>query len=393
MEDDNKVCYICFKAYAQCRTDKKFIGCSMCNKHSYHLSCLGLTGITESCLEHLAFFCPANRGCNVAPPMIKTNSDWICGLCQNKNVVIKCSKCDIDHCQSCSNLTDGMLKICNMMPKDNFLWCCFNCVDEGDESQVDDARPSERSSPNPTADVNSELSSPNAIGSANDIEQSVNVGIHAENNVGRDQNAGESNTGTLAVNTNIRLCRFYLRNTCKYGISGKGCKFSHPKICVKFMEQGFYGCNSRKLCGKFHPKVCENSFRRMKCENVECNEIHIKGTRLQRSVVTDDLQASDASVNRNVVELPRFDANSRFNHNNSNPRNYNHNIVSQQNHSVKNTNTIDSNFLVEMIADLDSKFQQILDLNSPRDYPPLMLPQHMRPSHEHHYRQQRLRRL
>lgn len=129
----------------------------------------------------------------------------------------------------------------------------------------------------------------------------------------------------------------------------------------------------------------------MRCENAECNEIHIKGTRVRNAIVTDDVRLRGASLTRNVGEPAQYIANGRPNHNNTNQRNYNQNALGQQTKFVQNTN--DTNFLMQYIADLDNKFQQILDLNSPGEFPQLMLPQHLRPRHEIQYGQQRQRRM
>ena len=45
-------------------------------------------------------------------------------------------------------------------------------------------------------------------------------------------------------------CMFFNQNRCRFGISGKGCPFTHSKICKKFLKNGNdnrLGCNGVKI--------------------------------------------------------------------------------------------------------------------------------------------------
>jgi len=82
------------------------------------------------------------------------------------------------------------------------------------------------------------------------------------------------------------ICRFYQRNICKHGITGKGipgeeCKYSHPKRCAKYTAHGTFqgGCKKGKQCKDFHPNLCRDGLRFKLCTNAECRFIHIKGTK------------------------------------------------------------------------------------------------------------------
>jgi hypothetical protein len=85
---------------------------------------------------------------------------------------------------------------------------------------------------------------------------------------------------------NAAVCRFYLKNICKHGISGKGipgeqCKFSHPRRCAKFTTHGTHqgGCKKGKLCKDFHPPICRDSLKSKLCTNMQCKFTHLKGTK------------------------------------------------------------------------------------------------------------------
>ena len=78
------------------------------------------------------------------------------------------------------------------------------------------------------------------------------------------------------------VCAFYRKETCRFGISGKGCSRSHPKPCRKFMQHGSRsprGCSEGSNCTKFHPKICSSSLNRGECFKENCTFPHIKGTR------------------------------------------------------------------------------------------------------------------
>ena len=66
------------------------------------------------------------------------------------------------------------------------------------------------------------------------------------------------------INRKTKVCKFYMKNQCEFGIKGKGCKFDHPKFCKKFLQHGTRmprGCNKGKNCSDFHPKMCFSSLK------------------------------------------------------------------------------------------------------------------------------------
>jgi hypothetical protein len=77
------------------------------------------------------------------------------------------------------------------------------------------------------------------------------------------------------------ICRFYTRNKCKHGLSGKGCNFAHPKRCQKYAAHGTNhgGCKKGSECNLFHPRLCHDSVKYKLCTNPDCTYTHIKGTK------------------------------------------------------------------------------------------------------------------
>ena len=80
----------------------------------------------------------------------------------------------------------------------------------------------------------------------------------------------------------VQSCKHYKNNKCKYGISGKGCKYVHPKRCTKLMNHGTRANNGCKLgtkCKDFHPKMCPMSISKSECFDASCQLCHVKGTK------------------------------------------------------------------------------------------------------------------
>jgi hypothetical protein len=120
----------------------------------------------------------------------------------------------------------------------------------------------------------------------------------------------------------IKVCSYYMRNMCRHGMSGKsdnGCRFLHPKRCKKFMEGGWYACKSAKSCNLFHPRVCNNSFRYMFCNEGDCNELHIKNTKtVARGNISNSCKIQENRERMETYKKPRENAPENWGHNHKN---------------------------------------------------------------------------
>lgn len=129
----------------------------------------------------------------------------------------------------------------------------------------------------------------------NDVNQAAaDAGNHSNNN----QNQSDE----------TQICRFYVENRCKHGISGRkggSCNFQHPKPCRKLLNDGTRGprgCNKGTRCEYFHPKMCYRSLKERICIKTDCKFIHVKSTR--RSETTEHLHAADQSpTNPNQIPV------------------------------------------------------------------------------------------
>ena len=99
----------------------------------------------------------------------------------------------------------------------------------------------------------------------------------------------KTNDGTKAKKRKDIQCKYYAKNVCKHGISGKNCSFYHQKPCSKLLQTG--QCKKGKQCSFFHPLMCKFSLKHRACSNLECEFMHVKGTRREnvsnKTTVTD----------------------------------------------------------------------------------------------------------
>ena len=89
------------------------------------------------------------------------------------------------------------------------------------------------------------------------------------------------------------VCRYFRRGTCKHGLRGNDCRFTHPQVCKKYTQHGTRqpnGCNFGKKCKRFHPLMCMDSLRKSECFNEKCTFNHIKGTRRQPLLTRNNQQ-------------------------------------------------------------------------------------------------------
>ena len=77
---------------------------------------------------------------------------------------------------------------------------------------------------------------------------------------------------------------FYEKGLCKHGRKGELCRFSHPKMCKKFLIHGHKkgrGCN-KKECSYHHPPICKSSLQSGTCYKEGCRKRHLANTAFQK---------------------------------------------------------------------------------------------------------------
>lgn len=273
---ENKVCVKCSgDPTSRLIAKKEIITCDICEKYSFHPDCVNLNIKSASLKSETALLhCPPNYGCCINDIEIQKHNanEWKCKLCTEKTVELQCHSCRYMYCHKCANISEKAVTLFRMLLQNSagFKWECNACVAYNTQDKIDESK------------GNDEISN-ESICEENKNSDCTTDKILPENRENSTENFKYS-----------KICKHYLKNKCKYGISGNGCKFAHPKRCHRFIEQGWYGCKSSKFCGKFHPRMCENSFRYMRCTDEYCRELHIKGTRIRSTnfIHTDQMQTS-----------------------------------------------------------------------------------------------------
>ena len=112
----------------------------------------------------------------------------------------------------------------------------------------------------------------------------------------RVTNVRESPNSKNETKKKKKLCKFYVKKTCKYGAKGVGCEFDHPPKCIKFMSHGdknAKGCKKGKDCGSgYHPPICWDSLRDRVCGRENCKYRHLHRTKRREQPVIDSRPSS-----------------------------------------------------------------------------------------------------
>lgn len=104
-----------------------------------------------------------------------------------------------------------------------------------------------------------------------------------------------------------QICKFFKKQSCKHGPSGKNCKYTHPKLCKKFVSHGTRkpnGCSLGKKCKFFHPQMCFESLRKGCCFRQDCKFRHVKGTKREPEKKPQQEQYTNQMTNHLVNVIP-----------------------------------------------------------------------------------------
>lgn len=148
-----------------------------------------------------------------------------------------------------------------------------------EQSQKENTEPSLGSSPE-DIDLSVSLDTPSTITRTTETMTNQTKSQN-ERNQGSRSKLSEK-VETEGTGTQKKICHFYKTNSCRYHISGKGCKYAHPKPCPKLLKFGLNkekGCNKGRHCSHYHPRMCYMSLNEGRCHKVKCPYTHLHGTR------------------------------------------------------------------------------------------------------------------
>lgn len=114
------------------------------------------------------------------------------------------------------------------------------------------------------------------------VPQEVTSAANANNGVNGSPDPTQPEQDESDNRRRTRVCKYYKTKSCKHGSIGTGCKFSHPKKCIKFLKHGEKagGCKKKGDCQLYHPPLCWNSVNHGTCYRKKCAYHHLQGTKL-----------------------------------------------------------------------------------------------------------------
>ena len=153
------------------------------------------------------------------------------------------------------------------------------------------------------------------LDSADNVEENAQTAEEVPND-----ESGDEKSKKCKDNTNHgskKVCFHFTKyNNCKHGISGRTCKFEHPKTCQKYSKYGSsqYGCSLGQKCKLFHPKICKGSLGTSKVStNNNCHYVHLKGTKRSKVFPTQTTRKTQNNK-ETFLEQGQMKANQRRTH-------------------------------------------------------------------------------
>ena len=239
-----------------------------------------------------------------------------------EHCALNCFRCDRGACKECYGREKEKLNSIIMFNKIIFFSCteCTIVIRKQDKEETNHRK---KSVVNKLTNVCPESTEPETITLEEGSEADVDDLVEGINNLGlnksdKEETSESENDGTSEPNKSEKEaaekeveakkpkatsktipCKYYQKNVCQYGISGKGCKFFHQKPCTKLLKFG--KCQKDGKCSLFHPAMCKFSLQKRLCSNPKCEFMHVKGTKRGQHKSTNILNAKvvENSQNKN----------------------------------------------------------------------------------------------
>ena len=242
--------------------------------------------------------------------------DMECGDCKEtyRNPLdveprIRCRLC-LQGCHNCEE-TERKVKALEELQGSGLLpsggvWLCNACFTKNDHENLGHLKTKRKE--NVTAGVTESKSTDLSIieeeGEQSAPEESDNTKRTSKISPrrGRSESADNNQQNSGLKHDHMKnICPLYLKKECPHGlrgnkeIDGHKCSLNHPPQCRKYCGFGEHprlGCQKRRECKYYHPKLCRNSELSHKCMNINCTYVHLKRTIRPRR---DQLQPTQAS--------------------------------------------------------------------------------------------------
>ena len=207
-----------------------------------------------------------------------------------EHCVLTCLRCNRGACNDCYEKEKNIIKNSSMFYRSTFF-ACTSCksliVNQGNEEKTLLKKNNNKKSP-ATNTVNNATTVPEAIVPEETAEVLDEVIEIPEDNTGDTEivptedileKTEVTTDNTKDTQSPKAACKYYQKNICKHGISGKGCDFKHQKPCSRLLKRG--ECQKDGKCQAFHPQMCKSSVHSRLCTNPRCAFMHVKGTKIQ----------------------------------------------------------------------------------------------------------------
>ena len=292
-------CNICKARYKINRSDKPLLECSICGQ-----------GVHTACFVEIARAMQINRTVStvdefkwdaenfksVFNPLKLPGLFYICEACQ-PNIIPSEDEGNYKRLKKSSEDTSQQPEATQQDGPPAIESSQIEPVQTTESSEIEDSQAQE-----------------SFIPATNDVDDDDNQSTSAERHTNDDAPESEKSK---------TICRFFRNGNCKYGMTGKECKFTHPKVCSKFRQHGTRqprGCNRGKKCKDFHPKMCLNSLRKGECFSETCRFHHVKGTKRHPPVVNNISSTTQSNEpNARQASCPAQSTNSSRNLHNVRP--------------------------------------------------------------------------
>jgi hypothetical protein len=243
-----------------------------------------------------------------------------------------------------------------------------------------------------SADSQSQNENENASKKENPLGDTTLPKSHKGKLVVKDNDNPSQKEDPLAQNASkskTKICRFYAKNTCKFGAKGTKCPFKHPDRCQKLLNHGTKqpnGCNKSKSCPDFHPKMCTTSITKRQCFAKDCHLTHVKGTIRNPSKESQPsqnkppaAQIESASNKKPAEKVPATTVTAPMQE-----KKYSQSTDGQQNSFLELARLIKEELMEAMDKKIAMAFSQIPQQQMPATYYPPPIPQfYQQPPYQH----------
>ena len=212
----------------------------------------------------------------------------ICAVCgQGSHNICILNHLELQHDDSL-NPQQAMEKI-NPTKLSGFHYLCGSCEENIIPDKEAGRMKRQTANGNEMGNIGSSQQTPDENQGNSTVEASEDVEQEVERPLQTEQPSAPSSPPS--PNPSRTICPHYKKNTCRYGIAGRGCPNEHPKPCKKFIQHGIKspnGCSlGRNNCDKFHPKMCHTSLTKGVCFVTDCKSRHVTGTKRTQTDVKD----------------------------------------------------------------------------------------------------------